>query len=576
MPRRTAAQRIAAGDIVAIKGIGGFHLACDATNSAALVQLRKRKHRPHKPLALMARDLDQIRKYCHVCDREAAALQSPAAPIVVLQARDRHRLPEAIAPDQKQWGFMLPYSPLHHLLMNELKHPIVLTSGNRSDEPQCIDNDDALQRLGDIADAFLLHNRAIENRIDDSVVRRMGNDIQVLRRARGYAPGHIPLPPGFSEHPEILALGGELKNTFCMLHNDQAILSQHMGDLEDARTYADYQHNITLYQALYQHHPTALAIDLHPEYLSSKWGRAWAEEQGLPLLEIQHHHAHIAACMADNGLPLHNEAVIGIALDGLGFGPDGTLWGGEILLADYHDFQRLAHLRPIAMPGAAQAMREPWRNTYAQLYSCFGDDAIERQTAGLGLAEYLAGKPLQKINRMMEKGVNSPLSSSAGRLFDAVAGAIGLWPDRISFEGQAAMALEACLDDSSPTVEAPYRFAAIRHNDMWQLEPKPMWDALLEDLRQNQSVTTIAARFHQGFADALIDITTLLREQTGCNTVVLSGGVMQNRTLFELTKKGLVEHGLNVISHHQVPANDGGIALGQAVIAAARLLNKRS
>jgi len=407
-------------------------------------------------------------------------------------------------------------------------------------------------------------------------VRRMGNAIQILRRARGYAPGHIPLPQGFSDHPELLALGGELKNTFCMLHNGQAILSQHMGDLEDARTYADYQHNIALYQALFQQHPSALAIDQHPEYLSSKLGRTWAEEQHLPLIEVQHHHAHIAACMADNGLPLQSEPVMGIALDGLGFGPDGTLWGGEFLLADYHEYQRLAHLRPIAMPGAAQAMREPWRNTYAQLRSCLDTEAFERQTAGLGLVAYLAGKPLQTLDRMMEKNINSPLSSSAGRLFDAVAGAIGLWSDRISFEGQAAMALEACLDSSSSTVEAPYRFAAIRHNNSWQLEPKPLWDALLEDLQQNQSVATIAARFHQGFADALIDIATLLREQTDCNTVALSGGVMQNRTLFELTQKGLVENGFYVISHHQVPANDGGIALGQAVIAAARLLNKRS
>ena len=572
-PVRLAAKRIAAGDIVAIKGIGGFHLACDATNPVALAKLRQRKRRPHKPLALMARDLDQIGRYCHVCPVEADALLSPAAPIVVLQARDPNRLPEAIAPDQRQWGFMLPYSPLHHLLMNELAQPIVLTSGNRSEEPQCIDNDDALHRLGDIADVFLLHNRAIANRIDDSVIRRMGDDLQTLRRARGYAPGHIPLPEGFSGHPELLALGGELKNAFCMLHNGHAILSQHMGDLEDARTYAEYQHNIALYQDLFQHRPGALAVDQHPEYLSSKLGRTWAEERHLPLLEVQHHHAHIAACMADNGLPMHSEAVIGIALDGLGFGSDGTLWGGEFLLADYRVFRRLAHLRPIALPGAAQAMREPWRNTYAQLLTCLGKTALERQTAGLALAGYFATKPVQALGQMIDGGINAPLSSSAGRLFDAVAGAIGLWPDRVSFEGQAAMALEACLDDDRTGVEAPYRFDASRQNGIWQLNPTPLWEALLDDLHRRQSAATMAARFHHGFADALTHIAVQLRADTSCNTVALSGGVMQNRALFERTRTGLIERGFNVISHHQVPANDGGIALGQAVIAAARLLD---
>lgn len=575
-PIDTAARHIAAGAIVAVKGIGGFHLACDATNPVAVAELRRRKQRPHKPLALMARDLDQIRTYCHVCDIEAVALQSTAAPVVVLQSLNRQRLPEAIAPGQRHWGFMLPYSPLHHMLLDGLSHPIVLTSGNRSDEPQCIDNEDALHRLGDIADVFLLHDRAIANRIDDSVVRRMGIDIQLLRRARGFAPGHIPLPPGFADHPELLALGGELKNTFCMLKEGQAILSQHMGDLEDARTYADYQYNIALYRDLYQHRPVALAIDQHPEYLSSKWGREWSDERDLELLEIQHHHAHIAACMADNGLPLRSQPVIGLALDGLGFGTDGTLWGGEFLLADYRSFRRLAHLRPIAMPGAAQALREPWRNTYAQLRACLGQEALERLVADLPLAGYLGSKPLKTLDRMISKGVNAPLTSSAGRLFDAVAGAAGLCSDRISFEGQAAMALEASLADVTFPVAGAYPFQAVREDAVWRLNPQSMWESLLTDLRRRQSVATIAARFHQGFAHALIGLADRLRNETGCNTVALSGGVMQNQTLFELVRKGLVEKQLNVITHHQVPANDGGIALGQAVIAAARLINERS
>ncbi|MGB5198857.1 MAG: Sua5/YciO/YrdC/YwlC family protein, partial [Sedimenticolaceae bacterium] len=480
-----------------------------------------------------------------------------------------------IAPGQGRWGFMLPYSPLHHLLMADLGRPIVLTSGNLSDEPQCIDNAEALDRLKGIADAFLLHDRPIENRIDDSVVRRMGDRIQILRRGRGYAPGHIPLPLGFADHPPLLALGGELKNTFCLLKDGHAILSQHMGDLEDARTYADFQHNIALYRTLFDHAPSALVVDRHPEYLSSKLGRRWAAEQQLPLLEVQHHHAHIAACLADNAVDLNDGPVIGIALDGLGFGDDGTLWGGEILLADYLDYQRLAHLKPVAMPGGAQAMREPWRNTCAQLLAAFGDEAFAQLDDATDLRDLLDDKPIHTVRQMIGKGINAPLASSAGRLFDAVAAAVGLAPSRSSYEGEAAMALESAIDAEGLQAASPYPFQIDTASGRSVLDPKPCWEGLIGDLRQGVSQAIIAARFHQGLAQALVTLATDLARRNGVARIALSGGVFQNRVLFDLVQDGLCHAGLQVLAHRQVPANDGGLSLGQAAIAAARLIKQR-
>jgi hydrogenase maturation protein HypF len=569
------AALLAAGTIVAIKGLGGIHLACDAGNAASVALLRQRKQRDRKPLALMARDLEQIRDYCRVDAAEAAALAGPAAPIVVLDARQADLLPGAIAPGQRRWGFMLPYSPLHHLLMAELGRPIVLTSGNLSDEPQCIDNAEALDRLKGIADAFLLHDRPIENRIDDSVVRRMGDRIQILRRGRGYAPGHIPLPPGFADHPPLLALGGELKNTFCLLKDGHAILSQHMGDLEDARTYADYRHNIALYRTLFDHAPSALAVDQHPEYLSSKLGHRWAAEQRLPVLEVQHHHAHIAACLADNAVGLDEGPVIGIALDGLGFGEDGTLWGGEILLADYLDCQRLGHLKPVAMPGGAQAMREPWRNTCAQLLAAFGDEAFAQLDGTTDLSDLFDDKPLQTIRQMIAKGINAPLASSAGRLFDAVAAAVGLAPSRTSYEGEAAMALESAIDAEGLQTASPYPFEIRTFSGRSVLDPKPCWEGLIGDLRQGVSQGIIAASFHRGLAQALVTLASDLARRNGVARIALSGGVFQNRILFDLVQEGLGHAGLQVLAHRQVPANDGGLSLGQAAIAAARLIQQR-
>ncbi|MBL4712094.1 MAG: carbamoyltransferase HypF [Gammaproteobacteria bacterium] len=585
-PIADAAKQLKQGAIVAIKGIGGIHLACDASNAKAVETLRQRKKRPHKPLALMARNVEQVHHYCHVNTLESETLSSPAAPIVILDMNDTERLPidrlpAGIAPGQKQLGFMLPYSPLHHLLMAELEHPIVLTSGNRSDEPQCIDNDDAIKRLSNIADIFLLHNRPIENRIDDSVVRQINGKIQVMRRARGYAPGHIKLPAGFKHHPPILALGGELKSTFCLLKNGHAILSQHMGDLEDARTFDDYQKNIALYQNLYAFEADVVVADNHPEYLSTKLGveltdSARTNKQQKSLIQVQHHHAHIAACMLDNNIDLDEGSVIGIAFDGLGFGDDGTLWGGEFLLADYQNYQRLAHLKPVVMPGGSQAMREPWRNTWSQLQSAFGWDAFTQQYSALELSKTLNSKPVKTLQQMINKGINSPLTSSAGRLFDAVAAATGLAPPQCSFEGQAAMALENSIDKASLEQASPYQFKLNKQENHYQLDPTPLWISLLNDLTTNTTASIIAARFHRGLAQAIIDTANLLASENKISRIALSGGVFQNRTLFELVVAGLEEANLQVLTHHQVPANDGGLALGQAAIAAARAINFRA
>ncbi len=574
-----AAKQIKLGKIIAIKGIGGFHLACDAKNQLAITRLRQKKNRPHKPLALMAKNITQIRHYAKLSNLEEETLKSPAAPIMILDAIDTSLLPDEISPDQKQWGFMLPHSPLHHLLMEELEQPVVLTSGNRSNEPQCTDNDDAITHLNNIADYFLFHDRKIVNRIDDSVAREMDGKIQLLRRARGYAPGQIHLPEGFTEHPPVLAFGGELKSTFCLLKDGQAILSQHMGNLEDARTYDDYQKNISLYLALYEHNAKHLAVDRHPEYLSTKLGTLWAQEQQLPLSRIQHHHAHIAACMIDNNIKLDEEPVIGVVFDGLGLGDDGTLWGGEFLLADYRQYKRLAHLKSVAMPGGGQAMREPWRNTWAQLDAAFGWQIYEKKYAGLKLSQRLNEKPVKVLQQMLKRSINSPLSSSAGRLFDAIAAATGLAPAQCSYEGQAAIRLEACLDKNILQQATPYPFEQIRDNKdtlscPYEINPAAMWHELLEDLDTGTATEVIAARFHLGLARTIINTASELATKNAVNRVALSGGVFQNKTLLQLVSSGLEKNNIQVLTHHLLPANDGSIAIGQAVITAARSITR--
>lgn len=562
------------GKTVAIKGVGGIHLACDATNASAVARLRKRKHRPDKPLALMARDTTMIQRYCALTALESSLLCSPAAPIVLLDCHGPNVLPEVVAPKQHCYGFMLPYSPLHHLLMAQLDAPIVLTSGNRSNEPQCIDNTQARRGLTGIADALLLHNRDIVNRVDDSVVRIIAGAPAIIRRARGYAPTPLQLPKGFACAPDILAFGGELKSTFCLLKDGQAILSQHLGNLENAATNAAYRDTLALYQNLYQHEPEVLAIDSHPEYLPSKLGREQAEAGGTPLQIIQHHHAHIAACLADNQCSPDTTPVLGMALDGTGYGDDGTLWGGEFLLADYHGYQRLGSLTPVAMPGGAQAIHQPWRMAYAHLRRAGNWDALARKHACLSFFKAVQQKPLTTLNGMIESGFNSPLTSSCGRLFDAVAAVIGLC-QTISYEGQAAIELEAAVHAPALVYDQGYPFIITHKNELPRVDPQPMWSALLQDLAGSVATGVIAARFHLGLAQAITQMVQHLAQQqnnTWGNRIALSGGVMQNSILTSLLIEQLESLGYQVLRHRHVPANDGGLSLGQAAIAAARTI----
>ena len=564
-PIADTAARLRAGAIVAIKGIGGFHVACDATNADVVADLRRRKHRASKPFAVMARDIAQIRRFASVSAAEADLLASPTAPIILLDKAGESLSP-GVAPAQSRIGFMLPYSPLHHLLMRALAGPIILTSGNPSDEPQAIDNETARTRLATIADVWLMHDRDIVNRLDDSVMRIDACGPAVLRRGRGFAPA--ALAHGFFETPAILAMGGELKSTFCLLRDGQAIPSQHMGDLENAVTYADYRNNLNLYRSLFQFDPELIAVDLHPDYLSTQWGRALASETGARLVEVQHHHAHMASCLAEHGLAPGEEGSVGIVLDGLGLGADGTIWGGEILVGGYADVRRGAHFHPVALPGGVQAMRQPWRNMVAHLAAAFGEGWRDR-IAGTSVGAQLSGKPLDTILRMMDSGLNSPLSSSAGRLFDAIAAAVGLCPDRQSYEGQAAMELEALALPHLATAGA-YPVAVETAGRVRVLSWAPLWRALISDLQTAAAPGVISARFHLGLAAALAETAAQVASEAGNRRIALSGGVLQNRVLLETLHRLLTADGFDVLVQSRVPANDGGLSLGQAAIAAVR------
>jgi len=569
------------GEIVAIKGIGGYHLACDATNPDAVARLRQRKGRDHKPFALMARELAIVERYASVSALERQLLASPAAPIVVLRVSGPDSLPSAVAPGQNTLGFMLPYTPLHALLLRRLERPIVLTSGNRSGEPQFIDDAEARSELGFISPYLLCHDRPITTRVDDSVVRVMAGAGRVLRRGRGHAPGALPLPPGFEAAVPTLALGGELKNSFCLVQDGQAILSQHIGDLANAATYRDYRHNLELYRRLFQHGPERLVIDRHPEYLSSQLGRDWAEREGLPLTVVQHHHAHVAACLADNGWPRDGGLVLGVALDGLGLGSDGELWGGEFLLADYAGYERLGTFKPVALLGAERAMREPWRNLYAHLMAELGWAAFELDFAELELYQYLQQKPRAALDAMLAGGRHAPRASSCGRLFDAVAAAVGVCRESSSYEGQAAIELEASIDpralNEDEELAYPFGVPRLAGNGLPYIEPLPMWRALLGDLILKTPAGVIAARFHRGLARAILAMVRRLHRRAPLpgvappfSAVALSGGVFQNASLLELVAEPLRADGFHVLLHGRVPANDGGLALGQALIDAAR------
>jgi len=570
------------GEIVEHRVLGGYQIACDATRADVVARLRELKRRDAKPFALMARDLDVIRRYCTVDAAHAAELTSPQGPIVLLPADGLHRLPDNVAPGLATLGFMLPTTPLHVLVLQRMERPVVMTSGNVSDEPQAITETQASARLSGIATYALVHDRAIATRLDDSVVRIMAGQVRVLRRSRGFAPAPVRLPPGFEEAPELLAMGGELKATFCLVKNGEAILSPHQGDLEDAATFDDYRNNLTLFRQLFDHAPKALVADQHPEYLSAKLARARADADHIPLIEVQHHHAHVASCLAENGYPLDGLPALGIVLDGLGWGDDGTVWGGEFLLAGYGGYRRLGTFKPVAMPGGAQAAREPWRNLYAHLMAEMGWARFTMNFADLDIHAFLAGKPRATLDAIMRNALNSPPASSCGRLFDAVSAAIGLCRERQAYEGEAAARLEAIVDRDTlhhedEALAYPFSIPNLRGSGLPYIEPLAMWDAILGDLVLGTPAPVIAARFHKGLAKAIVAMTLkLARRDEGAalfEVVALSGGCFQNRVLFEDVARRLEEENFTVFSHAQVPPNDGGLALGQAAIAAAHLIS---
>lgn len=565
-----AARLLLDGNILAIKGIGGFHLACDATSDAAVDRLRARKRRYTKPLAVMMRDFGQAREFCAIDSREAELLGSKIAPIVLLE-RAGGMLAAGLAPGHDRLGIMLPYTPLHHLLLRRAGVPLVMTSGNMTDEPQVTGNDEAREKLAGIADFRLSHDRDIANRLDDSVMRVDAPGPQIIRRARGLAPEPLRLAEAFGKSPRILAMGGELKAAFCLLADGQATLSQHMGDLEEAATHGDYRRNLDLYARIFGFAPEVIAVDCHPDYLSTQWGRQRAGIGEITVVAVQHHHAHLASCLAENAVAPDDDATLGVILDGLGLGTDGSIWGGEFLVGGYRGFERAGHFLPVALPGGAQAMREPWRNTVAHLAAAFGDE-WQARIAATPLATALEDKPARMVIRMLDQRLNAPLSSSAGRLFDAVAAALGICTGRQHYEGQAAMELETLARPHLARAGA-YPAAIADADSAAVLSWQPLWDALLSDLAGATDRGVIAARFHNGLAGSVAAMAEVCASRHSVSRIALSGGVMQNRTLLESLHRALSSRGFDVLVQTSVPANDGGLALGQAAIAAAQSMS---
>lgn len=563
---RAAVALIHAGGILAVKGLGGYQLACDATDAAAVTLLRARKRRETKPFALMARDLDAIHALCRVTDEEAALLASPPAPIVLLRGNAGAHLPDAVAPGLDTYGFMLPTTPLHQLLLQNIATPLVMTSGNLSDAPPETDDEAARFRLGAIADGILAHDRPIATRVDDSVARVLDGRPRLLRRARGFAPAPIMLL-GF-DAPAVLALGGQQKAAFCQLRGAEAVMSHHIGDLDEATAFDDFARALDRYAALFRHEPSHVAVDLHPGYRSTTLGRAIAERHGARLHTVQHHHAHVASCLAENGVPPDAPPVLGVALDGLGLGEDGALWGNELLLCDYRAARRVATLRTAALPGGDAAAREPWRNLLAQLDLVFGWPEAATRFDALPILARLRTKPVSSLAAVIRQGVNAPQASSCGRLFDAVAAALGIGFDRVGHEGEAAMRLEALAQGAEDA--GAYPFGVLDECGLQALDPAPMWSALLQDLVRGAPATAIASRFHRGLAVAIVERGLAVAPQTG--VVALSGGCLQNALLHRLLEDGFRAAGREVLTQARVPANDGGLALGQAAIVAARLM----
>ena len=553
---RKVRQLLHHGGIVAVKGLGGFLLACDAENDAAVRRLRERKRRSDKPFALMARDLESIERFCAVCEADRAALASSRRPIVILPRREGSHISAAVAPCNNTLGVMLPYSPLHYLLFGDSADQaseflaLVMTSGNISEEPIVISNQDACERLQSVADWFVFHNRDIYMRVDDSVVRTFEGRERVLRRSRGFVPEVIDLGRPVRD---ILACGAELKNTFCLTKDHYAILSQHIGDLENYETLLFFQETLDNLKKLYRVSPKAIAYDLHPQYMSTRLALGLDIN---PKIGVQHHHAHIASCMAENHL---RGKVIGIAFDGTGFGTDGQIWGGEFLAADLAGFERYAHLRYVSMPGGDAAVRQPWRMALSYLCDSFGAQHLPEIPQWF---RQVPEKHIAIVNAMLSRGINTVRTSSCGRLFDAIASLAGLRQE-VTFEGQAAIALEMAASDKASEA---YSFE-LEGDRPLQIDVRPMIREIVKDLSQSRSAADIGARFHNTIARIMVEVALRMRNTEGLNSVCLSGGTFQNRYLLERGVRQLRERGFDVFLHATVPPNDGGISLGQATIA---------
>ena len=550
-------RRLAGGQIAAIKGLGGFHLAADGTNDAAVNLLRERKRRIEKPFAVMVPDVEAVRQICEVGTAELKVLTSLQRPIVLLRKKQRCAIAEEVAPFNRYLGVFLPYTPLHYLILRESGfQALVMTSGNMSEEPIAIDNREAIERLGGLADCFLMHNREILLRCDDSVVRVASEVTHQMRRSRGFVPVPVFLK---DEQPSVLAVGGELKNTVCLTKGKHAFVSQHIGDLENGESYKFFGEAIEHLQNILEIQPEVIVYDLHPDYFSTRWA---LEQKGVELVGVQHHHAHIASCMAENQL---EGRVIGFALDGTGYGTDGHIWGGEVLVADYEHFERAAHFEYIPLPGGSAAIREPWRTAVSYLFH-----HLERDFLKLDIP-FVRGLDLNKTEvllRMMQQKINSPLTSSCGRLFDAVAALIGI-RQRVNYEAQAAIELEMAIDGES---DDTYRLTVEQDSEPWIIGTRPLFEAIIEDLKQDAPAGMISRRFHNALVNVFVEIAEGLRSKTGLNRVCLSGGTFHNIYLSGKLERSLTARGFEVFTQREVPAGDGGLSLGQALVGGRRFL----
>ena len=545
------------GWVVGVKGLGGFHLACDATNDEAVKLLRKRKLRVDKAFAVMFPDIEAVERYCRLTEYERFLLTSRERPVVIVERKRGSSISDDVAPGQHTIGAMLPYTPLHVLLLEReagFSDAWVMTSGNLSEEPIATGNEEASERLNQLADAFLMHDRPIHTRCDDSVVRGFREHVVLLRRSRGYAPAPLAFPV---KAPPLFAAGGMYKNTFCLTRGSYAFLSHHIGDLENVETLQSYRQGMTHYMRLFDIKPELVAYDLHPDYLATQTALTYAAEEGLPAIGVQHHHAHIASLLLENGL-VHGERVIGVAFDGTGYGEDGTIWGGEFLLADLAQYDRVAHLKTLPLPGGDAAVRKPWRIALGWLH-----EAGKSWDDVLAPVQMASEEERRILRRQLELGMNTPRTSSMGRLFDAVSSLLGI-RQIVNYEGQAAIELEAVLD---PDESDSYPFAL---ND-GELDPGPMLGAILHDLSGGVSTGVIAAKFHNTVAAMVLSTCNALREEYDAVQVALSGGVWQNMHLLSTSVEALQTAGFTVYVHRNVPTNDGGLSLGQAAVAASRL-----